>query len=550
MHRPHEHDPTPLGPFPVEIWEACCRFSSPKDFSSLAEVSTFLQAATRRIRFQSLTFSCPPPSEIRRRNVASWTRRMLRGRSRVTSLSADDAASDIRTFVREWKIDGDNLLQKNVPEYPAGILLAQEARLAISTCVESLPAYTNLVTLTLVHVDIDERARSSLSLLPSLRSLSLHECNTCHNTSLRLRLKQFSWKDSATSIESGPIELLDPGELCELRLISSTVRMKDVLTPLMTSDALARLTDLTLSVTFQSDVQDLFPRFIQLCPSLLSLNVLSLSEVVPSFQISVAPNLRTYRGPSQLAEALIPGRPVTTVYLTHFLLPSHHSQNLASIKSVLHRISQSTTPILTLELPTILPGLTLFPFILSFFPMLNVLTMTFEGGLHPPWWSRAPPESEDSDSDSHTRDGESASTYSRGCADIEDDLNAVTVTLERNDLGVSDQCPGLSEKLSCPKKRETRERTKIPLDSHGNPTRAGSTFAGMLDRLQLGFAKLPPHLSSLRLTHCDSSIPRLYSRSEQRAFIRSVCQSLPKLQNVVLGHRDHKWSKEGSTWIR
>jgi hypothetical protein len=238
MNRPHEHDPTPLGQFPAEIWEACCRFSSPKDFSSLAEVSTFVQAATRRIRFQSLTFSCPSPSEIGRRNVASWTNRMLRGRSRVTSLSADDAASDIRTFVREWKIDGDRLLQKNVPQYPAGILLAQEARLAISACVESLPVYTNLVTLTLVLVDIDQRARSSLSLLPSLQFLSLNECNTCHTTGLRLRLKQFSWEDSAISIESGPIELLDPEELCELRLIGF-IGMKNVLTPLMTNVALA-----------------------------------------------------------------------------------------------------------------------------------------------------------------------------------------------------------------------------------------------------------------------------------------------------------------------
>jgi hypothetical protein len=289
---------------------------------------------------------------------------MLRGRSRVTSLSADDAASDIRTFVREWKIDGDRLLQKNVPQYPAGILLAQEARLAISACVESLPVYTNLVTLTLVLVDIDQRARSSLSLLPSLQFLSLNECNTCHTTGLRLRLKQFSWEDSAISIESEPIELLDPEELCELRLIGF-IGMKNVLTPLMTNVALARLTDFTLSVTLRSDAQDLFPRFIQLCPSLLSLNVLSFPEVVPSFQITVAPNLRTYKGPSQLAEALIPGRPVTTVYLTQFLLPSH-SQDLASIKSLLYHISQSTAPILTLKLPAIPPGLTVFPFILSF----------------------------------------------------------------------------------------------------------------------------------------------------------------------------------------
>jgi hypothetical protein len=83
-------------------------------------------------------------------------------------------------------------------------------------------------------------------------------------------------------------------------------------------------------------------------------------------------------------------------------------------------------------------------------------------------------ESEDSDSDSHTGDGESASTYGREDANIKDDLNVVT---ERNDLGVSDQCPGLSEKLSCPKKRKTHKRTKISLDSHGNPTRAESTFA-------------------------------------------------------------------------
>jgi len=287
-----------------------------------------------------------------------------------------------------------------------------------------------------------------------------------------------------TSIESGPVELLEPEELCELRVIGALDSVENVLTPLMTSRTLIKLTSLTMFIP--SDARDLFCRFVQLCPSVQSLNVISQLGVIASqllFQPVIAPNLRTYRGPSGLVEALIPGRPINTVYLAHGLVSSHPACDLASLKSIFDHLSQSIVPIITLELPTMSPGLDIFSLILAFFPVLNALTMTFKDKtpLRPISKLCYDTLSEDSD----TGDGELVSTYGHENADVKGDLGVVTetfrITENTVEIGISNERPRPNEKPSgqedAQKKIKTRKSTKIPLDSQGHPVREADTFA-------------------------------------------------------------------------
>ena len=392
------------------------------------------------------------------------------------------AAADVRLLVKEGGVYGDALLRQDMEFLPQGESIADVAGTVVAIIMGSLPVYANLAALTLIDVHLDGRARFTLSLLPNLRTLELGDCEISKQGPL-LHLREFVIGRCTNAVQQDPIELLCQEKLTVLR-VTSSYDMQNILAWWTMTGILHNLTELTLPIP--PATEDLFSRFLQSCPSLQALHILEgeHARFHPPLPPSAIPNLRSYRGPSQFVEALVPGRPVDTIITLgyfQFRLPVP-VYDLSAIKSLFHHISRSTVPVLRLELPRVfVPGLEVFSLIMNHFPMLHTLKIVFEGEALP-----RPVQDHDyhpdSDTDSDT-DGEeeSVSLYGSDSDYDEPDIDEVHDVFEAGGSdGPGGEVPNHipSAEVGGARQAETPVLiAEVPLDDKGLPSRKPETFA-------------------------------------------------------------------------
>jgi len=483
---------TPVAPFSVEIWEECCKHCDFKQLRKLSRVCRLFHKLTQKFRFSCIYFIAPRPEEIKRRNVASWIRTVQRMGVQLGNFGTSDATVHLRSLVKKGEISGDDLLRAGIDGLPQGEALANAAETAVSAMMETLPGYSSLTVLDLSYVNLDEHARSLLSLLPSLRSLELYTCRIFPKGPL-LHLREFIMRDciDPSQPQQEPIELFQPKDLIALK-IASQFDIGNLLPSLVTAGHLQNLTELTLG--YSPIIVGLLSRFLQLCPSLQSLDIEAYGGPVNPLPLSVIPNLRSWRGPNLLIESFVPGRPVETIRISPEYI-GDHVYDLPTIKSLLHHAAQSTVPILELELPALLvPGLDVFFLVFDHFPMLKTLKMVFEDeGILP---AHPSPEYWPSDVESDA-DGEEESVVSWCSSDSDsDEVGIVDHGMEAGGSGentgdrdgsgdVDEHSPidGVHAERTWPEgdiigKTDTNTAiAEIPLDNQGHPSRKLETFA-------------------------------------------------------------------------
>ncbi|KAJ6526801.1 hypothetical protein B0H19DRAFT_1335506, partial [Mycena capillaripes] len=316
----------------------------------------------------------------------------------------------------------------------------------------AVPQYRQLTMLFLSNLTIDTNFRQGLSALPRLADLILVDCDI----SCRLA-SPFSLRHLLISGVLGE----QTGTLFPLHIDGSDG--DSVLSAFIPGDTFHDLVDLRISLT--EEITALFFTFLQDCPRLEHLGILSapftIGQNLPS---SVIP----LYGPIFLAETFIFKRAVDTIELSP---PGYNepADIMHDVVSVLSRIARNSTPLRTLGLPPISPGLALLSTITKLFPELPE-DMTSEFG-----------EQYD------------------GAWDSDADEEPARYHIFRT----------VSLRVPDPKgKPRNRIISEIDLDSKGCPTQPPTTFAGIMDWVCTGHAELPCHLRELFIRRLAAWIGR------------------------------------------
>ncbi|KAK7000642.1 hypothetical protein R3P38DRAFT_3616434 [Favolaschia claudopus] len=303
----------PLADIATEIWLNCWSFCSTKDLRRLVLVCRVFRDICHPLLFQHQRFDAPGVTQPGWPSVA-------RSLHRTTQRLAKLQDSPHALSVRSWSFGSTPSR-----EYPSleemfpnvrNIKIVLQKYLHLETVLKSsLGAYSNLRSLYLFRVLIDDALRETLAGLPSLESLEIDWCPFSNLDGPLIPLKEFKmgvwWLTSSSPL---PFNIVSPSALRTLTLIGDrSYALLHTFNSMEQQFPNLRI----ICIELHDVILGRFLKFLKLCPHLEELEITSFLTKLPTKPLShrAIPRLRSFKGPRQLAAFFIAGRPVSTIEL-------------------------------------------------------------------------------------------------------------------------------------------------------------------------------------------------------------------------------------------
>ncbi|KAJ7872140.1 hypothetical protein B0H14DRAFT_2570389 [Mycena olivaceomarginata] len=335
--------------FPSEIWLACWTFCSTRQLRRLS------------LSVDTINFTRMPEDWI------SNVHKLHQAAVRLERIADGPRVP----MVRSWTFVGNgNLvpLPKSLYTTNIGMINAMYGRVVMAFS-STLGQYQHLCSLNIWDFLVDRSFRDTLVSLPRLEEVSFGNCDISARDGILLNLKSFTMF-STRNVLIDSLELVSPGRLQTLKLDGRGETI-----PLMegfSHQRFSHLTQLSLDIIF--DLK-LFLRFSMQCPRLQGLSAGKLSgDGLTSLSSHIYPQtiplLQSIDAPLALVRALTPNRPVRKVIVR----PDWPLSAEDFMLTVLD-ISNASTPVRSLALPTIYPTIESLNTLSSLFPGLTSLSM-------------------------------------------------------------------------------------------------------------------------------------------------------------------------------
>ncbi|KAJ7612619.1 hypothetical protein FB45DRAFT_1036840 [Roridomyces roridus] len=392
--------------------------------------------------------------------------------------------------------------------------------LAFST---ALPLCSNLATLHLTHMHVDDSLLKSLGSLSRLEALHLNLCNFgILQNAIVLPIEHLELTECTRSSDNGVLRIASPHTL---RTLNPDYFIAQLLRGFGSED-LEQLVTLSLPAIF--DIA-LVIALLKRCSALESLTIqtITLELDFPPLPLLVLPRLRALDAPHYMHPWLVPGRPITSA--TVGIGQLGHWDDDTLVRTCL-AISYSAAPILSLAVcrPTV-PRLETLVKIFSLFPELQELLFSVDNPTHirverrcclrsasrrvPPSLVQPPPDLRD--------DFAFDEVPVEEISDGEEGRNEIIVVR-------ADEADALAEEMKPP----------------------SNNFQNTLNWLMDGKLTLPPNIQVLQLQIFGpyAELPWMF---DSRHIARLVAR-YPRLRKLGLGSRFHHWEKNsdecGTLW--
>ncbi|KAJ7339764.1 hypothetical protein DFH08DRAFT_1082373 [Mycena albidolilacea] len=351
--------PAYLDMVPVEIWAACWVYCTARQLRRISLVCHLFRSISLPFLLQHQTFDIAVlVAGLDRDNWIDCVRHLHRTAVRLDGLSA----SPFIPLVRSWAVTFGSAISMSL-QYPGikhiGFVDAMHERVCRTFCT-TLNLYRNLEALHITGWKIDTAMWETLLALPKLEDLRL------------FRGCEIVTRDvgNGTTAEV-PSRILSPTMLRSINLDNCSL--------LLHGFSGRRLDNLAhLTIGFVRDF-GLFFRFVEQCPQLESLAIMSLNRhsVPHPLRPTSLPFLHSLTGPAILVCLLAPNRPISRAGI---VVRGRLTRD--ELMSACVALSHSSVPIHTLALPVMPRSSPIIGFlsdIMSLLPQTKELSLGIEG---------------------------------------------------------------------------------------------------------------------------------------------------------------------------
>ncbi|KAH7912690.1 hypothetical protein BJ138DRAFT_1112152 [Hygrophoropsis aurantiaca] len=527
---------------PIELWDECWSYVAFLDLFNVSLVCHLFRQLCQRRMFRSLSMKYPRTTDVKATNVKRWINAFEVMTERHIALSQ---SVNLRPLVHRCQLIDLSPGAWDTLPYHSEKTFKEAWQTARRALVTSFPCYQNLTSLKVYYLDIDASVRKILSQIRSLECLELFGCTFTSDGAkgplLRLRMLELKY--------TSPHEHVDPTTAVEFVLPDRLEKLSFQNKKWLEKRFYPALSCLIRNFCIVNASQLPHPHLLHPKPlSFIGEDSQSGPLVCPS-----VPKLRELKAPISIAALLTFRRPIAVLCL------HDPHENYSFFVASLPRLVQITMALRSLDLSTtaMFPCVGIFALILENFPALEALALGFHHAFDAVLDAVGETSSDGEDGDENDNGVGNAGTAGGAAQAVESSITHSNAEeplrrQRKRKIHYPKYFDGDSYSSNDPSGDNifgVRDTIPIEVGEDGLPVRQPDTFAGLMDWVALGHARLPPNIKILRLTqqltmeeHPDMQ-PRYFGRQQQRSVVWHLSRKYSQLDSIALGWYGRPWTR-------